>query len=375
MMKKKLIDHKIDYMDRRLFTKLIIGMLVAPRVFFRSRGNYALASGRAPITAAGVGGDKVIDTLNNVVKIQNETATNWNYEDKKYLDYIDYDVVDEMVDEGILKLTGVNRLESAWNIVIRGYKRGDKIAIKPNFNNINHGYDKCFVSPHVINSIIRSLVQYLSVPEKHIFVYDLCKKIPYELIRDRIRYKVNYVERFDFNRFEDKVRVRIGLGLANADKKAPIRMRNDIYDDDENALTVYMPKVVTRADHLINICLLTNHIFVPVSGPQKNHFGTVRFSSRAQYPGALHGYKIKEHIEDINLNEHIVKKTRLYVCDALLGVYARGERKGILKWETYPCNNGTPNTLLFSFDGISMEKVIEEIVMKERKYHNLRIIK
>jgi hypothetical protein len=182
------------------------------------------------------------------------------------------------------------------------------------------------------------------------------------------------VERLDFSSIGEKVGVRLGWYLSCADKKARINMRNRITDEKGEEVFCYIPRVVTEAKHLINACLLTNHVFLPVSGPLKNHFGTVRFSNYDQYPGRLHGDRMEEHIEDINLNEHIKNKTRLYVCDGLFGVFA-GEKKGIHKWKTFPCKNGTPNTLLFSFDPFAMEQKIAEIIIKERKHHNLKILK
>lgn len=356
-------------MNRRNFIKALTGIFLMPVVLFRNRKTNLFA-----FTTMENNENKYTlnSKLNDVIAIQNENATNWDYKAERYLDYINQEVVDKMVDEGVLKLTRMDDPKNAWKNIMAGYVIGDKISIKPNFNNINHGYRKCFTSPQVIKSLVRSLVDYLNVPEQDIYVYDLCKKIPKELIRDRIKYNVNYVERLDFTNLWDKVRVRLGLGLSCADKNEPIKMRNDILNKEGEKIICYIPKVLTQAEHLINVCFLTNHPFVTASGPLKNHFGTVRFSTFAQYPDCLHGDKIKEHIEDINLNEHIKNKTRLFVCDGLFGVFARGDKEGIHKWKTFPCKNGTPNTLLFSLDPIAMEQKIAEIIIKERKFHNLK---
>jgi len=309
-----------------------------------------------------------------VFEIHNEEATSWDYTTERYLDYINQDVVDDMVDEGVCELTGLGDPKGAWRNIMSGYAEGDKIAIKPNFNNINHGYQDCFTSPQVINSVVKGLVAHLNVPEDKIYVYDLCKKIPTELVRDRIDYKLNYVERLDLSKFKDKVRLRLGLHLSCANKSEIIKMRNSIIDSNGKKLTCYVPKVLTEVKHLINISLLTNHIYLLGSGPLKNHFGSVRFSNGAQYPGCLHGDKIEEHIVDINLNPHIKDKTRLYICDALFGVYARGEKKGIHKWKTFCCKKGTPNSLFFSRDPLAMEKKIADVIIKERKCQGYKIL-
>lgn len=310
----------------------------------------------------------------NVLEIHNEEATSWDYKTEEYLDYINQDVVDDMVNKGVCELTGLENPEGAWRNIVKGYLEGDKIAIKPNFNNINHRYQECFTSPQVINSVVKALVGHLNVPEDKIYVYDLCKKIPTELVRDRINYKVNYVERLDPSSFKDKVKLRLGLDMSCANKSEVIKMRNKVLDSSGNEITCYIPKVLTEVNHLINTSLLTNHIYMLASGPLKNHFGTVRFSNGAQYPGCLHGDKIEEHIVDINLNPHIKDKTRLYICDALFGVYARGEKKGIHKWKTFSCEKGTPNSLFFSKDPVAMEKKIADVIIKERKCQGYKIL-
>lgn len=307
-----------------------------------------------------------------VVVIQNEKATSWDYKAERYLDYIDQNVVNTMVDEGICKLTCSQDPKDAWQRIVGSYKKGDKVAIKPNFNNINHKYHECFTSPQVIHSVVKGLVEYIEVPAEDIYVYDLCKEIPKELIKDRIRYNINYFGRFDFGAFKDRIKVRMGLDLSCADKSEIIKMRNKITDSNGNEVTCYIPKVLTEVNHLINISFLTNHIYILASGPLKNHFGTVRFSTHVQYPGCLHGDNIEEHIVDINLNPHIRNKTRLYICDGLFGVYARGDRPSIHKWKTFPCKNGTPNSLFFSLEPLAMEEKIADIVIKERKYHGYK---
>jgi ribosomal protein S18 acetylase RimI-like enzyme len=363
---------EVDEKRRDFFQYLIGGLLMF--VLFDSGGKNNLIAANEKKESSNKYPMKV--KQNDVISVQNEAATNWDYKGENHLDYINQEVVDQMVDQGILKLTGMGDLTDAWKRIMVGYVAGDKIAIKPNFNNIIHGNRQCFItSPQVIKSLIRGLVDYLKVREEQVYVYDLCKKIPKELVRDRIRYNVNYVEGIDFPSIWEKVKVRLGWDLSCADKNARINMRNRIPDGKGGEIFCYIPRVVTEAKHLINACLLTNHVFIPVSGPLKNHFGTVRFSNYNQYPVCLHGDRIEDHIADINLDEHIKNKTRLYVCDGLFGVFSRGEKGGINKWETFPCKSGTPNTILFSFDPFSMEKKMAEIVIRERKHNNLKIFK
>jgi uncharacterized protein (DUF362 family) len=312
--------------------------------------------------------------MSKVVRIYDRNAVQWDYIQEDYLKFINQEVADRMVDKGVCALTDEATPEKAWKSLIRNYKSKDKVAIKPNFNNIHHGYKELFTSPQVLNSAIKGLVEYVGVPEKNIYIYDLCRPIPYENMRSRIKYKVNYVEVFEPKSLVEKIKLHLGMGLHCADRSAPIKMSNKIIDKKGNAITCYIPKVITHAQHLINIPILTNHVFISASGPLKNHFGTVRFSNFDSGPRCLHGKSIEDTIVDINTNQHIKGKTRLIIVDALLGIYGRGKIEGIKKWQTFPCDNGIPNSLFFSQDPVATESVISDYIEAERKDYNFEFL-
>lgn len=308
-----------------------------------------------------------------VVRVYSPRATNWDYSTEPYFDFIDQNVVNEMVDRGICELTGENTPSRGWKEIMSSYKNGDKIAMKPNFNMINRGYRDLVTSPQVINGVIKGLVEYVGVPEKDVFVYDLCKVIPDSIMRNRIRYSVNYVQRRATGSLLDKVKVRLGYGLESADTSAPIHMREKIVDEAGEAITCYVPKVLIHCQHLINLPILTNHIYVLASGPLKNHFGTVRFSNYNAYPVCLHGQVLEKSIVDINLNAHIRDKTRLILCDALFGVYHRGELSGKRRWRTFPPQNGTPNSIFLATDPVAIESVMCDYIQAEREFHGYKM--
>ena len=79
----------------------------------------------------------------------------------------------EMVEEGIKKFTGRKDLKKAWLDVLTDYRAGDKIAIKPNFNFLNHGDKYTITSPQLIDSVVRQFVDAVGVNPGDIFVYDL----------------------------------------------------------------------------------------------------------------------------------------------------------------------------------------------------------
>lgn len=309
-----------------------------------------------------------------VVRVYDKDAVVWDYKEEKYLNFINQEVVDKMVEKGVCVLTEKNTPDKAWEIIMTEYRPGDKVAIKPNFNNVHHGYKDLFTSPQVISSVIKGLVEYVGVPEGDIYIYDLCRPIPYENVRNRINYEVNFVDLFEPKTIIEKIKLRLGLGLQCSDYSAPVEMSNEIIDEKGRGVTCYMPKVLTQAEHLINIPIFTNHIFISSSGPLKNHFGTVRFSDYASGPGYLHGKGIEQSIVDINLNYHIINKTRLIIADGLIGIYGRGELNSIKKWNTFPSEDGIPNSLFFAKDPLAVESVVNDYIEEERRFHKFNIL-
>jgi len=314
------------------------------------------------------------DFMSKVIRIYNKKAVTWDYKTPVYLDYISQKEVNRMIDAGVCALTGRKEPASAWRQLFPGFSSTDKIAIKPNFNFVHHGYKDLYTSPQVISGIVRGLVENLGAKEQNIFIYELCRPIPKENIRDRIPYNVNYIDLFDPKTVLEKIELRMGTRLQCADRSAPVKMSNEIFDERGERITCYMPKVLTHAQHLINVPIMTNHIFISASGPLKNHFGTVRFSNNSYGPQPLHGSNIEQSIVDLNANEHIKNKTRLIVGDGLLGVYARGDLPGIRRWKTFPCDNGIPNSLFFSKDPVAIESVVNDHLLLERRSKDLMIL-
>ncbi len=290
------------------------------------------------------------------------------FEPGRYLDHIDGDVVAEMLSKGLMELTGKKDVKSAWISLLVGYRSGDRIAIKPNFNFVNHGQKYTITAPQLIDAVVTQLVEEVGVEPSNIYIYDLCKLILHDTVRSRIKYPVSYIERFDTSTITGKIRLRLGYGDAAADYTAPIRMRRRVVDADKNEVVCYIPKVLTKAEHLINMPLLTNHLFISNSGALKNHFGTVRFSNLQSYPVVLHGEGISSAIADINRNSHIALKTRLIIADALYGVYDRGEGHGKRPWKTL---GGFPSSILLSKDPVAIDSVMASMVIRERRAQGL----
>jgi len=312
-------------------------------------------------------------TQSKVIHIYDKDVTNWDYATYPYVDFIDQNRVNEMVSEGIRELAGNSNTGTAWEKIFLAYKPNDKIAIKPNFNSIDHHFKDIITTPHVINAIIDGLIKYLRISEKNIFIYDLSRTIPV-WFRRRIKYSVNYLHAYP-ETFWDKVvfhsKKIFDINLAFPDLENPIEMREDILDASGNKIKCYIPKLISRCDHLINIPVLKSHKFILTSCALKNHFGTVRFSNGSISPRLLHGKVLQKSLIDINANHHIKQKTRLIVVDGLFGNYNIGNQIGPARWNLFGESAGSPNSLFFSIDPIALESVIIRFLIMERQVYNL----
>jgi len=308
----------------------------------------------------------------SVIRVYSPQATNWDYKTFPYVNSIDQDVINEMVTCGIKELTGQSDLFKGWQQIMTGYKPGDKVAIKPNFNNIDSAYKEIVTSYQVINAVLTQLVKVLQIPPRDIFLYD-CSGAIYGWMKDKILYPVNYVYG-DLITVLDRLKNRVfGNPLAKADPNVRVEMRGEVVDKTGNPVTCYIPRLLTDAQHLINIPVFKNHVFVLTSNALKNHFGTVRFSDGSLSPKHLHGQILEKSIVDINLNTHIKDKTRLIIVDGLFGKYDWGDGKqGPKKWATFP-GDSTPNSLFFSIDPVAVESVISDFIKTEREFRSLGI--
>ncbi len=314
--------------------------------------------------------DKIkIPTLPKVIRIFDKSATAWDYKTHPYINNINYDVVKDMLSKGLTTLTEAKNIKDAWRTIIYPYKAGEKIVIKPNFNNTGIGYSKAIMtSPQVISAIIESLID-SGFPAKDIIVYDLTAKKTNEIMTWLKHYPIQFVVRRDYKNIWDKISARLYLGQQDSDSSAVIRMRSVIKDDDGQLVNCYIPRVLTEAQHLINVPVFKAHQFVLQSSALKNHFGTVRFSNFNSYPVVLHGENIEKNIADIYRNEHIRLKTRITIVDGLFGA-ANFNKEGYGRvpapWKTLS-TGPTPNSLFFSFDPIALESVLADYIIHEQE--------
>ena len=306
-----------------------------------------------------------------VVSIHASGACHWDGASYPYVDGIDYQLVAKMLDQALMTLATQTTPEHAWQSLFSSYRKGDRVAIKPNFNDLyNEFRDNLVTSPAVLNAILAGLVGYLGVPPTDIFVYDCTRKIP-DSFRQRINYPVHFVEAWG-SCLSRKIQYKImGNPLPKADLDFAIKMSKDIKNENGKPIQCYLPKVITQAQHIINVPIMKSHQFVLASGALKNHYGTVRFSDGITGPIYLHPPVIHESIVDINNHPQIKQKTRLIVMDALFG---RTKKSGGPpdKWQIF--NNANPARLYVSQDPVALDSVTANFIRNELRQRRQELL-
>lgn len=309
----------------------------------------------------------IVKNPSKVVSVFSSKAANWDGTSYPYVDSIDQFVVEEMLQNAIMELTFAESPGNAWKTLFSTYRTGDLIAIKPNFNDLYQEFNNnLVVSPAIINAILSGLVDHLEVPHQNIIIYDCTRKIP-NAFRERIHYPVRYVEAWASSLVR-KIQYKLaGNPLPEADERFEIKMTKNIKNEQGRQIRCYLPKVITEAQHIINVPILKSHQFVLASGALKNHYGTVRFSDGITGPVYLHPPVIHESIADINSHPQIREKTRLVVMDAVFG---RLKKKGGApdKWITF--DGSHPQRLFVSCDPVAIDSVTSHLIKSEMEKRN-----
>ncbi len=281
-----------------------------------------------------------------VVRTYNANATWWDYSSNYYWEYSSQNAVNRMLLMGVRELMGTDNDRKAWsNLLGGGIQSRATVAIKINCNNYSNMNNEIDATAPAINAVLLGLTRFIGIPEQNIYVYDCSRPIYQQRIRDNVLYNVNFVQSGD--------------PLAQADYDAPIEFRN-IPDQ-------YCPLVLTQANHLFNLNLFKDHLFVISTMGFKNHFGTSKPG-----PSYLHT-PIQYNLSDLNATPQIRNKTRLTVADALWGVYTGGPYGWPQQWDTFP-GGPTPNSIFVSQDPVAVESVQLDYLIAEQEYHGIPLL-
>jgi hypothetical protein len=291
------------------------------------------------------------DSRASVVHAHDVRATSWDFHTGWYGDYVNQNVVYEMVDQGLMQLTGGTSRAAAWQALIPGYVPGQIVAIKVNLNNASGEHDgdnviDALIEP--VNAVVRGLKD-IGIAEADIWVYDAVRSIP-----------ARFRNGCDFPGLEFSGKWTNPQGFSDTERVVfePPPGGPPIADQ-------RISNVLVNADYLINMPIMKRHGIARVTLSFKNHFGSI------EDPAALHDYIYPSGdgfspdynpLVDIYKNLHFVSKTVLTIGDALYGCWLTNWVEPE-PWVTF--GNEAPNSLFFSIDPVAIDSVMYDFLDAE----------
>jgi len=353
-----------DGLDPRAYLPLVASALPSPTPTPTSTPTPTPTSTPTPTptptnTPTATPADTPPPTGPRVVHVYAADATSWDFSTGWYGDYIDQDVVNGMVDEGVKQLTGQSSVAAAWQVLLPGYSPGKGIAVKVNFNN-----SSCTDGDNVIDALIEPVnalvrgMKTIGVQEDDIWVYDASRPIP-----GRFRTRCLYpgVCFFDSGACAEPA------GFSNTDLDA-------VHFSHVNLTSRRITALLVHATYLVNMPIVKDHGISGVTLGFKNHFGSIDVIDRSgednlHYyidPGDSRYDPSYSPLVDLNANPHIRGKTVLTVGDGLYGALVNTNVPPT-RWASF--GNAASNSLFFATDPVAGDCVMLDILDADPAYH------
>ncbi len=281
----------------------------------------------------------------------------------------DESVILTMVNDSIASLGGKTTVADGWTALFQarnggdGYRAGQKIAIKANFNGSavfdddTSGETKMsYTNPVLIKALLRSLVEEAGVASTDITVYDVSRLFPDYMVEMCTEGNLKGVQ-------------FVGRNNGVADENAPINWSHKFSGN-----VSFLPTCVTEAKYVINLANLKGHSYgITLCG--KNHFGSF-INGDAMYPpqGAnLHQWVSRNEmgiyspLVDLMANYQLGEKTVLYMLDALICATSEGSSMTgeNTKWQQAPFNGDYTSSVFVSQDPVAIDSVGADFLINE----------
>ena len=276
----------------------------------------------------------------------------------------------QMILEGIVQLTGEQTPKKAWNALFkhfnkthgrgnRGYKKGEKIAIKLNLNNAitHHDTIELNSSPFVTLALVRSMVIDGGVREQDIV---LCE--PSRAITDSIYNKVHRL--FPGVRFVDNIG-------GDGREKCEYYPERIAYSAESGKMARGLAKCIVDADYLINSALLKTHSGPGVTLTSKNWYGATDINLLWRQNAHNNVSQDKRNgkpqfkvFVDWMAHKDMGQKTLLFLID---GTYGSRDVNGAPnpKWMKEPFNGDWACSLILSQDEVACDAVAMDLIISE----------
>jgi len=271
----------------------------------------------------------------------------------RYYDHIDETVVASMVRRGLTELTGTESSREAWKHLLINYRKTDHLTIKINLNNASYNEEittnRMDQTIPLINAVIADLVENGLFAENNITVADPSRWIHPFILKNRCKFKnVTWVDSRSPDLWDPGETVKFTIDQ-------PVRPEGAKFPEN---VPFHLANVYTKADHIINLCLLKNH-GCGITGAMKNHFGAIPPPS----PKYLHsGLGEKGYIADLCNANSIKNKVRINICDAIFANW-HDNVWSPRPWKTFP--EESPNSLFFGTDPVAFDSVLLQHITDE----------
>jgi hypothetical protein len=295
---------------------------VSRRDFIRRTAQGAAALAAAPLAVkAGMKPQSFQDAsassdgMSRVVVVRDENA----FHDNRF----DPEVIQIMMDNGIVRLTELQDVGEAWKSLFSGITAASVIGIKINCLFQHHTHKE--VLNAVISGLKRMQVDGNPFPENSIIVWD------------KSDYDLSNTGGYTINRSGTGVRYSgtnsFGSTTFTIDGGSPQRLSRILTDE---------------IDYLVNLNVMKNHS-TGVSLSMKNHYGSI---SNVNGSG-MHAYPCPTQLPSLNALPPIRQKQVICICDAILAVVRNGP-------DGAPTQ--TPKRLILSRDPVAHDYIGAQIM-------------
>ncbi|MDI1248798.1 MAG: DUF362 domain-containing protein [Lacunisphaera sp.] len=323
-----------------------------------------------------------------VVWVQNFNATKWDGKTGKWWDEpnIDQPTVEAMLSQTMHTLTGAKDDAEAWDKLFRdfnkthgrgdrGYRPGEKITIKVNMNpdeKDGEWTNAGFPSPHTSYALMKQLIEKAGVPGACITITD-----PSRPIKDMLLYKIRGDQRSDFQKIvmADRFGGEGARIKAEPDLRIPVHFEIPHTDGTIEKTQLFLPKVYTEADYLIDYCVVRPHRVFGLTISFKNHFGAVYNAQKQRFtPDILHAFAIWDYatpythghyngLVPLLGHKHVGGKTLFYFAEGLYTSPNQSTATTVVRWKTY--GDRWFSSMLASQDPVALDSVGLDLVTTE----------
>jgi hypothetical protein len=333
-----------------------------------------------------------------VVWVHNPEVATWDGKTGEWWDDANTNgpLIERMVSKSLQGLAGKKTDKEAWDSLFRhfnkmrhssdaGYKPGEKITIKINCNrDMSTTGDwsapvstrKGMTSPHVVNALIRQLVNVAGVPGADITIYDVASR---RYIGDPIYKRILANPSPTFR----DITFMVNTDTAGNGRIAPIPDKTDPlhWSDPELAKAINpiicVPTLVAEAKYRINMCVWRAHDIAAVTLCAKNNFGSIYWPNLDYWgPRPLHSGWIQRTRPmgsysvwaDITAHRQLGLKNMLYMID---GIYtAESTERDVVPFVSF--GDHWTASLLMSQDPVAIDSVGVDFLRSEPTQFHVR---